>query len=65
MILVAAVTLVVDSIANALLIPHLGMRGAALSTAATLTLAAIALVLARRWVPIPPTHQVPRHESSP
>lgn len=41
-------TLVVDSAFNALLIPRYGMDGAAAGTAVTMSLAAVAVVLARR-----------------
>ena len=51
-VVVAAVTLAIDSALNLVLIPRYGMRGAAASTAATLTLAAVALVIARRKVPV-------------
>ena len=45
---IAAATLVVDSLLNAVLIPRYGMDGAAGGTAATMTLAALAVVVARR-----------------
>ena len=45
---IAASTLVVDSLLNALLIPRYGMQGAAASTAVTMTLAALAVVVVRR-----------------
>lgn len=45
------VTLAIDSGANALLIPLYGMRGAATSTAVTLSLAGLAVAIARRRVP--------------
>ena len=41
-------TLVVDSVLNALLIPRYGMAGAAAGTAATMILAALAVVVVRR-----------------
>jgi O-antigen/teichoic acid export membrane protein len=51
-VVIAAVTLAVDSGLNALLIPHYGMRGAAASTALTLSLAGLAVAIARRRVPV-------------
>ena len=45
---ITGVTLVVDSLLNLLLIPRYGMNGAAASTALTMTLAALAVVVARR-----------------
>lgn len=48
---VAVATLVLDSLLNALLIPRFGMQGAAAATAVTMTLAAIAIVAARRRGP--------------
>lgn len=45
---VAAATLAVDSLLNAVLIPRFGMEGAAAGTAVTMTLAATAVVVARR-----------------
>lgn len=47
-VVIAAGTLLLDSALNLLLIPTYGMLGAAASTAGTLTLAAVALVLAER-----------------
>jgi O-antigen/teichoic acid export membrane protein len=47
-------TLVVDSALNLLLIPRYGMDGAAASTTVTLTVAAAALILARRTPARPP-----------
>ena len=49
-----AATLMFDSLLNTALIPSYGMRGAAASTALTLTVAACALALAaRRSGPVP------------
>jgi len=45
---IAAGTLLVDSLLNLLLIPRYGMEGAAASTALTMTLAALAVVVVRR-----------------
>jgi len=47
---VALATLVLDSLLNALLIPRYGMQGAAVGTAITMSLAAVAVVVARRRV---------------
>lgn len=51
-VVIAAVTLAVDSGLNALLIPLYGMRGAAASTAVTLSLAGLAVAIARRRLPV-------------
>ncbi len=48
LVAITAVTLVVDSLLNALFIPRYGMEGAAATTALTMTLAALAVVVARR-----------------
>jgi O-antigen/teichoic acid export membrane protein len=48
------VTLAIDSLLNVLLIPRFGMLGAAASTAVTLSLAGLSLVLARRRLPLVP-----------
>jgi O-antigen/teichoic acid export membrane protein len=47
-VVIAAVTLAVDSALNASLIPTYGMRGAAASTAVTMTLSALAIAVAAR-----------------
>jgi len=47
-VVVTLATLALDSLLNALLIPRLGMRGAAIGTAITMCLAAVAVVVARR-----------------
>jgi O-antigen/teichoic acid export membrane protein len=51
-VVIAAVTLALDSGANALLIPLYGMRGAAASTAVALSLAGLAVAIARRRLPV-------------
>jgi len=47
-LVVTLATLALDSLLNALLIPRFGMRGAAIGTAITMCLAAVAVVVARR-----------------